>query len=230
NFDPKEAVSAINRSRKPLIFIGRGSIGQSAKINDLAEKIGAPIIYALNAKGIMSDFDKKVLGGLGLLGSRASIDAMKQADLLILLGTDFPYTAFIRDDIEILQVDSNPSNLQKRFNSTLKCLCTVAGFLDIVNPDTKQDKFYAKLAQAKESWIAELEKTEKDATEPMRPEVVASRLSSKVNKDAVIVVDTGNVTVWGMRNFRTEEGKTFLFSPWLGSMGVGIPASVGASF
>ncbi len=230
NFDPKEAVSAINLSKKPLIFIGRGSLGQSAKISDLAEKIGAPIIYALNAKGIMSDFDGKVLGGLGLLGSKASIDAMKQADLLILLGTDFPYTAFIRDDIPIIQVDSNPSNLQKRYITTLECLCTVSGFLDAVKPDAKQDKFYEKLVQAKESWISELKKTEEDTTKPMRPEVVAARLSRKVNKDAVIVVDTGNVTVWGMRNFRTEEGKTFLFSPWLGSMGVGIPASVGASF
>ena len=230
NFDPKEAIDAINNSKRPLLFIGRGSIGQSALINDFAEKIGAPIIYALNAKGIVSDFDKKVLGGLGLLGSRASIDAMKDADLLVLLGTSFPYSAFIRDDIKIIQVESNPSNLHKRFNSSIECLCTVSDFMKRVNPDTKNDKYYTKLQGTKESWIKELEKAETDTSEPMKPEVVAARLSRKVDKNAVIVVDTGNVTVWGMRNFRTEEGKTFLFSPWLGSMGVGIPASVGASF
>ncbi len=159
-FDPKEAVDAINQSQRPLLFIGRGSIGQTASINNFAEKIGAPIIYALNAKGIMSDFDKKVLGGLGLLGSKASIGAMKDADLLILLGTNFPYAAFIRDNIKIIQVESNPSNLHKRFNSSIECLCTVSDFLMNVDPETKEDKFYGKLQGAKESWIKDLEKVE----------------------------------------------------------------------
>jgi pyruvate dehydrogenase (quinone) len=230
NFDPEEAVEAINQSQRPLLFIGRGSIGQSAQINDFAEKIGAPIIYALNAKGIMSDYDRKVMGGLGLLGSKASIDAMKQTDLLILIGTNFPYAAFIREDVATMQVESNPVNLKKRFNAGIDCLCTVSDFLNKVRPATKDEKFYMKLQQSKSAWISELEKTEKDSKEPMRPEVVSAKLSGKVKKDAVVVVDTGNVTVWGMRNFRTEEGKTFLFSPWLGSMGVGIPAAVGASF
>ncbi len=229
-FDASDASAAINESKKPLIFIGRGAIGQRVAVDALAEKIGAPVIYALNGKGIMDDFDPKVLGGLGLLGSKASIRAMAEADLLILLGTSFPYSSFIRKDIRVLQVEKNPLNMGKRFNTSIQALCSVSTFLSKVNVKAKDDKFYAWVTKDKENWVSDLEKVEGDIREPMRPEVVAARFSRKVAEDAVVVVDTGNVTVWGMRNFRTRPGKTFLFSPWLGSMGVGIPAAVGASF
>ncbi len=230
NFDPSESTEAINASKNPLILAGRGTIGHGSDVISLAERIGAPVIYAVNAKGIYSDFDPKVLGGLGLLGSKASINAMKSADLLILLGTSFPYTAFIPKDIKIIQVDTNPENLSKRYNTSIQCLCRVSDFLKSVKPEEKKTKFYQTFVKDKDSWVSELEKAENDKREPMRPEVVAARLSKKVAKNSIVVVDTGNVTVWGVRNFRTDTGKLFLFSPWLGTMGAGIPAAVGASF
>ncbi len=95
NPDLQKVNDAINRSKKPVILIGKGARGCGLAIDALSEKIGAPIIYALNGKGIVDDLDRKVMGSLGLLGTRPSYDAMKHADLLIMIGSSYPYIQFI---------------------------------------------------------------------------------------------------------------------------------------
>ncbi len=227
---PETAQNLINHSNRPLIFIGRGAIGQGGRIIELAENIGAPVIYALNAKGIVADSDERVLGGLGLLGSKPSVVVMEKCDLIIFLGTSYPYKAFINDDVKTIQVDLNPENIGKRFHVSVPYVSSVSDFLDAVKPSEKTEKFYRQFQPIKREWTDKLIKEEESDSKPIRPERVVATLSKMVNEDAIIVVDTGNVTVWGMRNFRTSSSRTFLFSPWLGSMGVGIPGSIGASF
>ncbi|MGC8505546.1 MAG: thiamine pyrophosphate-dependent enzyme [Thermoplasmata archaeon] len=227
---PETAQNMINQSSHPLIFIGRGSVGLGDRIVEFAERIGSPIIYALNAKGIVADSDKRVLGGLGLLGSKPSVVAMEKCDLIIFLGTSYPYKAFINSEVKTIQVDLNPENIGKRFHVSVPYVSSVLDFLNAVKPEEKTDKFYLQFQTLKKEWTENLEKGEQSESRPIRPERVVATLSRKVTDDAIIVVDTGNVTVWGMRNFRTSVPRTFLFSPWLGSMGVGIPGSIGASF
>ncbi len=228
--DPTPAIELINKSRKPLIFIGRGAIGLSEKISTLAESIGAPIIYSVNSKGVMDDYDPKVMGPLGLLGSKPAVEAMKRADLLILLGTIFPYVSFMNDSAKVIQIDIDPSNIGKRVHVDLPYLCTVSDFLDAVIADEKKDKFYLEMANSKRDWIDSLKALESDTSSPIKPEYLTSVISGKAKKDAVFIVDTGNVTVWSIRNIRGGTERTFLLSPWLGTMGVGIPGAVGASF
>lgn len=228
--NPEAARNLIDNSKSPLLFIGRGSFGLGEKILEFAENIGSPIIYALNAKGIVADTDPRVLGGLGLLGSKPSVEAMEKCDLIIFLGTSYPYRAFINEGVRTIQVDINPENIGKRFHVSLPYVSSVKDFLDKVKPGAKSDKFYSKFTSSKEKWITNLEKNEQDNSKPIKPERVVAALARKISEDALMVVDTGNVTVWGMRNFRTSIPRTFLFSPWLGSMGVGIPGSIGASF
>lgn len=230
NIDPSGANELIDKSEKPLIFIGRGALGQTEKLNSLSEKIGAPLIYALNGKGILDDNDPKVVGTLGLLGTRSSVEAMKRADLIIFLGTSFPYSTFLPKDVKSIQVDNNPLNIGKRFHSDLPYVCTVEKFLESISPREKVNKFYKDLTEFKQDWIKDMKKSEEDRSNPIKPEAVAATLAKYVQEDAVVVIDTGNVTVWGLRNFRSGTSHTYLFSPWLGSMGVGIPGAVGASF
>lgn len=228
--DPKRAVDAIEKSSKPVIFVGRGIKGFEDGVLKFAENIGAPIIYSLNSKGLLSDFDDKVLGGIGLLGSKPSIAAMDRADLIIFLGTSYPYYNFIKRGVSTIQVDYNPLNIGKHFPATIPYATTVEGFLDSVKPGLKKNKFYNEFLTEKEKWISYLKSQETLDSKLIRSEAVASILSRHIPKDAIMVVDTGNVTVWGMRNIRTDGNRTFLFSPWLGSMGIGIPAAIGASF
>lgn len=228
--DPSEAEKAINESEKPVILAGRGIKGQEKEVMELSEKIGAPVIYALNGKGLLDDFDDRVLGGIGLLGAKPSISAMDGSDLIIFLGTSFPYYNFIKKGTRTIQVDINPANIGKRFPATLPYVCSIETFLSGVHPREKTYKYYSEFKQEKRKWFETLEQEEAMGSDTIHPQSVARLVSDHITDDTVMVVDTGNVTVWGMRNVRTKGNRTFLFSPWLGSMGVGIPAAVGASF
>lgn len=228
--DPTDAEEAINSSSKPVILAGRGIHGSEKEVMEFAEIIGAPVIYALNGKGILSDFDDKVLGGIGLLGAKPSISAMDGSDLIIFLGTSFPYYNFIKKETKTIQVDINPSNIGKRFPATLPYVCTVKNFLSSLKLQEKSYKYYKEFLQEKKKWLETLEQEESLGNDKIHPQSVAKLVSDHISDDNIVVVDTGNVTVWGMRNIRTKGNRTFLFSPWLGSMGVGIPAAVGASF
>ncbi|WP_297217195.1 thiamine pyrophosphate-dependent enzyme [Thermoplasma sp.] len=228
--DPKPAEDMINGSKRPLIFMGRGAIGETDRLNEFAERIGAPVIYSVNAKGLVSDEDPKVMGPLGLLGTKPSVEAMKKADLIIFLGTIFPYVSFINEKAKMIQVEIDPSNIGKRVHVDLAYHCTVSDFLSQVKPSEKKEKFYMEMTAEKQDWIANMEKLESDRSKPIKPEFLTSVISKKAEKDAVFIVDTGNVTVWSIRHIHGGQGRTFLLSPWLGTMGVGIPGAVGASF
>ena len=132
--DGKPAEEMINASKNPLIFIGRGAFGLSDQIGKFAEKIGAPIIYSVNSKGVVDDNDPKVMGPLGLLGSKPAVEAMKHADALILLGTIFPYVSFMNDKAKVIQVDIDTANIGKRVHVDLPYQCTVSDFLSSVSP------------------------------------------------------------------------------------------------
>ncbi len=228
--DPAEAMKAIDASEKPLIMAGRGIKGSEKEVMEFAEKIGAPVIYALNGKGLLNDFDDKVLGGIGLLGAKPSISAMEGCDLIIFLGTSFPYYNFIKKGIKTIQVDINPESIGKRFPATIPHVCSVKTFLSTVQPQEKEYKYYEEFAQEKKKWLETLAQEEALGNGKIHPQSVAKLVSEHMTDETITVVDTGNVTVWGMRNIRTSGNRTFLFSPWLGSMGIGIPAAVGASF
>jgi len=229
--DIDKAVELINKSKSPVIMIGGGAKGSASLLNEFSEKIGAPIIYALNGKGILSDYDEKVMGGIGLLGTKPSVEALNKTDLLILLGTSFPYVNFLPKNVDVIQVDNNLANISKRVKVTVPLVGDVSEFLSNILPKVKDkdDKFYVKMKGSKEKWFQELSKVENESSKPMKPQRVAYELS-KVFTDGVVVVDTGNVTMWGARNFRASGNQRFVFSAWLGSMGVGIPGAVGASF
>ncbi|HKJ96661.1 MAG TPA: thiamine pyrophosphate-dependent enzyme, partial [Thermoplasmataceae archaeon] len=137
---------------------------------------------------------------------------------------------FLPDGVKTIQVDINRLNLGKRFHADLALVCTAEHFLKSVKPDSKDEKFYDDFQDEKESWINDLKKSEESQENPIKPERVAATLEKYSDENSVVVIDTGNVTVWGMRNFRSGTKHTYLFSPWLGSMGVGIPGAVGASF
>ncbi|MUN29015.1 thiamine pyrophosphate-dependent enzyme [Sulfuracidifex metallicus] len=228
--DFTDVVNMINEAKKPAILIGGGSRGASTEINQFAEKIGSPVIYALNGKGVLPDDDPKVMGGLGLLGSKPSMEAIDHTDLLIMLGTSFPYVNFFPKDIKVIQVDIDPSNMGKRIHPNVKFPVPVRSFLKIREKvKEKEEKYYHKMKEIKEDWLKDLEKQENERSSPLKPQRVARLISQRCEKDAVIVTDVGNVTMWTARHFRASGKQTFIFSPWLGSMGVGIPSAVGAS-
>lgn len=228
--DLSKIAQLIEKSSSPVIMFGNGARGHGEELLNFASRIGAPLIFALNGKGIVSDENEMVLGGLGLLGTRPSVEAVKKCDLLILLGTSFPYVKFLPEEVPVIQIDSAPLSIGKRIPPSQYAICTVEYFLHNINVSEKEDKYFKKLTEIKNDWVKKMEEAENDDGDSIRPEAVASSLNRFLRDSDTIIADTGNVTVWASRNLRLKKSHLFLMSPWLGSMGVGIPGSVGASF
>ncbi|MCL4342655.1 MAG: thiamine pyrophosphate-binding protein [Candidatus Thermoplasmatota archaeon] len=229
--DLDQAARSIEASRKPVLLVGSGCRNDAALLSDLSLKIGAPVIYALLGKGILSDDDPKVMGGLGLLGTRPSVDALEGSDLIIEIGTTFPYTKFIPKGKRIIQVDIDSGNLSKEIHADVPVHSDARTFMTrIMNMVMeKEKKYYAELEGGRRDWEARISGWETKKTTRINPAELARVLSEETAKDAVIVTDTGNSTAWIARHFRASSGQRFLFSGGLASMGCALPGALGVS-
>ena len=222
----EEAEKLINSSSRPLIFIGGGARQYSEEINKFAEKIGAPIVYSLNGKGTLPDSDEKIMGGIGLLGTKPSVKAIDNSDLIIFLGTVFPYTAFLKK-VKNIQVNNRIEDLNRIMKADYSYLCDIKYFLDKINVKEKQDKYYSRMKDERNKWLNDMQKKISDHRKPLRAEVVADAMSRRLKDDDIVIGDTGNVTLWVNRFIEARRNNKFFFSSWLGTMGAGIPGSIG---
>lgn len=231
SYDLSPAIELMNKSKHPVLLIGKGALNEKDALEALSMKIGAPIIYALLGKGILSDDSNLVLGGLGLLGSRPSVEAINGADLILEIGSTFPYRKFIPTDVKIIQVDIDPRNLGSEFPVDVPIHSDAHSFLQsaLGRVAEKEKKYYEEFDKALSSWKRELRKFEEIETGSVNPALLARVISEEADHDAVVVTDTGNTTVWIARHFRASAGQRFLFSGGLASMGCGLPGSVGVS-
>lgn len=229
NIDP--AVELIQKSKHPVLLIGRGGKTEMKELMSFSEKIGAPIIYSLLGKGIFSDESEQVLGGLGLLGSKPSVEAIDGADLIIEIGSTFPYRKFIPKDVKIVQVDVDPANLGREAPVDIPINSDAHSFLELASRRAaeKDYKYYREFSKSKASWELELLRNEEIQTQNVNPAKLARILSEEASKDAIMVTDTGNTTVWIARHFHASAGQRFLFSGALASMGCGLPGAIGIS-
>lgn len=229
-------VEMINKAGKVTLFCGAGCKGAHEEVMRLAELIKSPVGHALRGKEWIQYDNPYDVGMSGLLGYGAAYEATHECDLLILLGTDFPYNAFLPDDVQIAQVDVRPEHLGRRsrldlavwgdVKETLKCL------IPRVEEKTNRrflDKMLKKHADALEGVVkAYTRKVEKHV--PIHPEYVASVLDEMADDDAVFTVDTGMCNVWAARYITPNGRRRVIGSFSHGSMANALPMAIGAQF
>ncbi|WP_405889908.1 pyruvate dehydrogenase [Streptomyces sp. NBC_00133] len=229
-------VRMIDEADRVTLFCGSGTAGAHAEVMEFAERIKSPVGHALRGKEWIQYDNKFDVGMSGLLGYGAAYEATHECDLLILLGTDFPYNAFLPDDVKIAQVDVRPEHLGRRskldlavwgdVRETLRCLTPR------VRPKTDRrflDKMLKKHAEALEGVIkAYTRKVEKHI--PIHPEYVASVLDELADEDAVFTVDTGMCNVWAARYISPNGRRRIIGSFSHGSMANALPQAIGAQF
>jgi pyruvate oxidase len=236
--DPEQLdriVAAIDKSERPLLMIGRGCLGLGEELVRLAEKLGAPIIKALWGKEVVSDDHPHVLGGLGLLGTRASIEAVSQADLFLMLGTSFPYTDFLPqpERCVTIQVDQDPEQIGKRYPIHLGLCADVALTVPELNARCRRHAdrgWLSELQTSRAQWNALMERQATSDRQPMRPQVMARALQACAEEDAIIVTDSGANTIWMARNFFVNGRQRFIGTGLLATMQCGLPYAIGAKF
>ncbi|TXS57445.1 pyruvate dehydrogenase [Streptomyces sp. t39] len=229
-------VAMIDEADRVTLFCGSGTAGAHAEVMQFAERIKSPVGHALRGKEWIQYDNPYDVGMSGLLGYGAAYEATHACDLLILLGTDFPYNAFLPDDVKIAQVDVRPEHLGRRskldlavwgdVRETLRCLTPR------VRPKTDRrflDRMLKKHAEALEGVVkAYTRKVEKRT--PIHPEYVASVLDEIADDDAVFTVDTGMCNVWAARYISPNGRRRIIGSFTHGSMANALPQAIGAQF
>lgn len=241
--DPAEAAAltqAINEAEKVTFFVGAGARYARKEVLELAEKVKAPVGHALGGKMYIQYDNPFDVGMSGLLGYGAAHDAMNEADLLILLGTDFPYADFLPQggpgDTKVAQVDINGAHIGRRtkvsYPVTGDVAATIANILPHVEEKTDRsflDKMlkqhHKKLTQVIDAYTSNIEKMT-----PLHPEFVADVIDEEAAQDAVFTVDTGMCNVWGARYITPNGQREQIGSFRHGSMANALPHAIGAQF
>ncbi|MFF9012304.1 pyruvate dehydrogenase [Streptomyces sp. NPDC014870] len=229
-------VRMVDEADRVTLFCGSGTAGAHAEVMRFAERVKAPVGHALRGKEWIQYDNPFDVGMSGLLGYGAAYEATHECDLLILLGTDFPYNAFLPDDVRIVQVDVRPEHLGRRSKLDLAVWGDVRETLRCVVPRVRAkadrrflDRMLKKHADALEGVVkAYTRKVEKHV--PIHPEYVASVLDELADDDAVFTVDTGMCNVWAARYITPNGRRRIIGSFSHGSMANALPQAIGAQF
>jgi pyruvate dehydrogenase (quinone) len=231
-----ELVRMVDEADRVTLFCGSGTAGAHADVMAFAERVKAPIGHALRGKEWIQYDNPFDVGMSGMLGYGAAYEAMHEADLLILLGTDFPYTAFMPDDVRIAQVDIRPENLGRRAKLDLAVWGdvreTLCALLDKVQEKTDRrflDRMLKKHADALERVVDAYTRNVESHT-PIHPEYAASVLDQVAADDAVFTVDTGMCSVWAARYLTPNGRRRVIGSFTHASMANALPQAIGAQF
>lgn len=226
--------SMLNHSERITLFCGMGCKGAHDEVIQLSEKLNAPVAYTFRGKMEVQYNNRNEVGMTGLLGMPSGYYSMHEAEVLVMLGTDFPYSAFLPDDIKIVQVDIKPERLGRRAKVDMGLCGDVKATLQALLPLLQQkteDAFLLKQLKryegVKKDLAAYIEDKGKD--NQIHPEYVMSEINKLASDDAIFTVDTGMTCVWGARYLQAMEKRDMLGSFNHGSMANALPQSIGAA-
>ncbi|MYL70802.1 pyruvate oxidase [Halobacillus litoralis] len=225
-----EARQLIEKAEKPIILAGQGTRNAPNELIDFAESIKAPIILSLLAKGVIPDNHPYCLGQHGQIGTKPAYHAMKETDLLILVGTQFPYRYFLPDDVAAIQIDNKPENLGKYYPIEVGLAGdskeTMSALAKLTAPVEKRE--YLEYYQEKmNDWRIALQEEKRSTENPLHAPQVMYELEKHMEPGAIISGDVGNVTVW-LSRFLHLVNQKFVLSGWLATMGSGLPGAIAA--
>ena len=223
----------LNMARTVTLFCGAGCAGAQREVMALAEKLKAPIGYSFRGKEWMEHDNPYAVGMTGLLGWGAAYEAMHACDVLLLLGTDFPYDAFMPTASRIAQIDVRAERLGRRSKLDLG-LCgnvrdTIAAVLPLI--EAKNDRaFLDRMRERHEHGRQKLRAyvDHVGTRRPIHPEYVAATLDELASNEAVFTIDTGMCCVWAARYLHASKARRFLGSFNHGSMANALPQAIGA--
>src|SRR5256714_403527 len=229
----KLAAFILNEAKKPVLLVGQGALGAGTEVIEIADKLGAPVVKALLGKAVVPDDHPLTTGGLGLLGTTPSQEAMEQADALLIVGSSFPYMEYLPKPGQAkgVQIDDKPARIGLRFPREIGLVVDAKPTLIALSRfvTRKEDRSFLEQAQAgmRDWWGLMRTRAMRDDL-PIKPQRVAWELSELVEDDAIISTDSGTITTWIARQFRVRKNQKFSCSGTLATMAPGLPYSIAA--
>ena len=215
--DILEIARRIDAAGRVVILCGAGCHGAADELRALSDRLKAPLIHSVKGKDIMPYDDPRWMGGIGMIGTKAVYDAVMSCDLLLMLGTDYPYSEFLPPKPVAVQIDDRPQVLGRRaptvYGAVGSVSPTLKRLLDCVAAKTDAS-FFDKVTQARHKWDDMLDRQSDPARSKDRihPQAVARAVGDLAAKDAVFTFDTGLNTLWSANWIRQSGSQRILGS------------------
>ena len=231
--DVRQLADVLNHAKKVAIFAGAGVEGAHDEVIELADALKAPIGHTLRGKDFIQYDNPFDVGMTGLLGYGAAAEGMNDADVLIMLGTDFPYDQFLPDTFTV-QVENHPEKLGRRTDISLPIHSDVkpliAALLPLLDRDRSDAFLKAKVKKHSKIMHSPVGAYTRNAEhmKPIHPEYAAHILNEVASKDAIFTADTGMCNVWTARYIDPLGTRRLIGSFLHGSMANALPHAIGA--
>jgi len=231
--DLDRAAEILNQGKKVVILAGRGALNATDELEQAAELLGAPIVKALLGKAAVPDDSPYTTGGIGLLGTKPSQEAMEDCDSLLMVGTSFPYIEFMPKPGQArgVQIELDPKRIGLRYPVEVGLVGDSCNTLRELIPllKRKEDRKFLQVAQAgMKDWWEVMEKRATRHDKPMKPQVVAWELGKRLRNDAIVSSDSGTITTWWARQILARRGQMYSLSGTLATMAPGLPYTIAA--
>ncbi len=230
----QQAAEILNQGKKVAFLVGRGCLGARAEVEQLAETLAAPVIKALLGKAVIPDRSPYATGGLGLLGTAPSQDAMEECDTVLIAGSSFPYLEFYPKPgkAKCVQIDIDNTRIGLRHPADVglvgDCKTVLRELLPLLK--RKDDRSFLETSQKRmESWNDLMKERGTRMDKPMKPQAVTYHLNRLLNDDAIVSADSGTIATWTARYIEMRGDMKFSLSGSLATMANGLPYSIGAA-
>ncbi|MBK8902582.1 MAG: pyruvate oxidase [Anaerolineaceae bacterium] len=231
--DLRRAAEVLNAGKKIVILAGRGALGASEELETLAETLGAPIVKALLGKAAVPDHSPFTTGGIGLLGTGPSEEAIENCDTLFMIGTSFPYIEYLPKPGQArgVQIDIDAARIGLRYPVEVGLVGdskrTLKALLPLLERKDNHD-FLHKAQKGMKDWWKLMETRGTRPDKPMKPQVVSWELGKRLRDDAIVSCDSGTITTWYARQIPARPGQMYSLSGTLATMACGLPYTIAA--
>jgi pyruvate dehydrogenase (quinone) len=212
-----EVARRIDAASNIVIMCGAGCHGAAEELRVLSDRLKAPLIHSVKGQDILPYDDPRWIGGIGMIGTKAVYNAIMSCDLLLMLGTDYPYSEFLPQKGDVVQIDDRARVLGRRAPTALGVVGSVQPtlqlLLDKVAAKT-DEKFFDRITEERRKWDAKLDKQADPARskDKIHPQAVARAVSDLANRDAIFVFDTGLNTLWSANWIRQSGAQRIIGS------------------
>jgi pyruvate dehydrogenase (quinone) len=231
--DLHKLADLLNDAERVTLFGGAGCANAHSEVLEMAMRLQAPIAFSFRGKEFLEHDNPFASGMTGLLGTESGHYSLEKADLVFLLGTDFPYAAWYPKKPKIVQLDIRAEHLGRRSHLEIGLMGDVKTTLEALLPMLKSKKNDKHLKACQKKYRETQDSLDLRAgrhgdAHPLAPEYVTSVLSQVADEDAIFTVDTGMTAVWAARHLRMTRERRLIGSFNHGSMANAMPQAIGA--
>jgi len=230
----EKAAAILNDGSRVVMLVGAGALHAREEVLQAADLLASPIVKALLGKAVIPDRHPLALGGIGLLGTAPSQEAMEECDTLLIVGSSFPYMEFLPKpgNAKCVQIDIDAARMGLRHPVDAELVgdakTTLAALIPLLQ-HTKRRGFLEDYQDRMKSWNEVMEKRGTRTDMPMKPQVVTYTLNKLLDDDAIVSSDSGTIATWTARYIEMRGDMKFSLSGSLATMANGLPYSIGAA-